>query len=316
MPQGPADALAWLTVAAFLAALVADRYDRELGRPVAAGAWATFAVFWLALVPHFAFVKHSIIEGVLSAAAVPASLYVGYLLWRGRDSLFVLTRSVAVMGAIYLPFTTVPWLSRPLIAVTVAQVDWGMSLIGYDPALVTNEAGIRNVFEFHTDGHIYRSEVLLACTGLGSMTIFVGLAAAVRAPVHRKLRAIAVSVPIIWVLNIVRNVFIAVAQGKQWFADVYPSVVLAMFGASDPHIVSFLVADRIISQLLSVVALLGILYLVVRELPEVAVVVEDLLFMLTGTEYDLRDRGPGGGSGGSPGTGAARADGGRQRVDD
>jgi len=310
MPQGPADVLAWLTVAAFLAALLVDRHDRALGRRAAVGAWATFAVFWLVLVPHFAFVKHSIIEGALSAVAVPASLYVGYLLWRGRDSLIVLTRSIAVMGAIYLPFTTVPWLYEPLIEFTVVQVDWGMDLLGYDPALDDNPGGITNVFVFHTAGHVYRSEVLLACTGLGSMTIFMGLAAAVRAPLSRKLRAVAVSVPIIWTLNIARNVFIAVAQGKQWFADVYPSVVLAMFGASDPHIVSFLVADRIISQSLSVVALLGVLYLVVRELPEVVVVVEDLLFMVTGTEYDLRNRGPGGGSGGSAAAGAVRTDGG------
>ncbi|MFB6191992.1 MAG: archaeosortase A [Haloarculaceae archaeon] len=316
MPQGPADVLAWLSVAAFLAALLADRHDRRLGRYAAVGAWASFAVFWFALVPHFAFVKHSIIEGVLSAAAVPASLYVGYLLWRGRDSLFVLTRAIAVMGAIYLPFTTVPWLYEPLVEFTVMQVNWGIELLGYDPPIVENEAGIRNTFVFHTAGHIYRSQVLLACTGLGSMTIFVGLAAAVRAPLSRKLRAVAVSVPIIWTLNIARNVFIAVAQGKQWFADVYPSVVLTMFGASDPHIVSFLVADRIISQSLSVVALLGILYLVVRELPEVAVVVEDLLFMLTGTEYDLRDSGPGGGSGGASASGPARADGGSPRSEE
>lgn len=315
MPQGPADVLAWLTVAAFLTALLVDRYDRELGRRAAIGAWATFAVFWLVLVPHFAFVKHSIIEGVLSAVAVPASLYVGYLLWRGRDSLFVLTRSIAVMGAIYLPFTTVPWLYEPLIEATVTQVDWGMELLGYDPALESNEEGITNVFVFHTAGHIYKSEILLACTGLGSMTIFVGLAAAVRAPLSRKFRAVAVSVPIIWTLNIVRNVFIAVAQGKQWFADVYPSLVLTMFGATDPHIVSFLIADRIISQSLAVVALLGILYLVVRELPEVIVVVEDLLFMATGTEYDLRNRGPGGGSGGSSASGAVRTDGGQRSRD-
>jgi archaeosortase A (PGF-CTERM-specific) len=118
------------------------------------------------------------------------------------------------------------------------------------------------------------------------MAIFGGLIGAVSAPWERKARALAVSIPVIYGLNLVRNVFISVGFGEQLF-HVAPGVVVGAFGLEDPVMVSYIVADRIIAQSLSVVALVLITWLVVRELPEVLVVVEDGLFLLTGREYDL-----------------------------
>ncbi len=117
------DVLAWVVIGAFvlgaaleltarredaadgsLAAVVgAGRRRLEYARRVSTGAWALFALFWLLLFPHFAFVHKSYVEGVLALIAVPASLYAGYLLWQGRDTLFLLSRSTAIMGLIYLP---------------------------------------------------------------------------------------------------------------------------------------------------------------------------------------------------------------------
>jgi archaeosortase A (PGF-CTERM-specific) len=53
--------------------------------------------------------------------------------------------------------------------------------------------------------------------------------------------------------------------------------------------VSFFISDRIISQFLAVLALVGITYLVVREVPELLTIIEDVLYMVTGDEYDLRE---------------------------
>jgi archaeosortase A (PGF-CTERM-specific) len=288
MLQGQTDLLAWVSVAAFLLAAVAQWWDRDRARLAAAGAWGVFAVFWLALVPFYAFEMKSIIEAALAAAAVPGSLYAGYLLYRGRESLLVLTRSVAVMGAIYLPFTTVPWLYGPLVETTTRQIEWGIYQLGYTPGVTTGELGLRNTFVFETDGHTYLQSIVLACTGIGSLTIFIGLVAAVRASLGRKLRALAIALPIIWVLNVFRNVFIAVAQGKQWFAGIAEQVIFTLFATSDPRMVSFFWADRVISQSLSVVALVVLFYLVTREVPELSTVFEDVLFMATGREYDLQ----------------------------
>lgn len=302
MPQGPTELLAWLAVGSFLAGALLERRHERVGRALTAGAWAIFAIFWAILIPHFAFEQQSIIEGVLSAAAVPASLYVGYLLIRGRETLMILSRGVAVMGLIYLPATTLSAISVPLMETVTRQSEWLIQLLGFEPEVVTRE-GVRNIFVYRNEnGTIVRSsEVLLSCTGLGSMAIFAGLVAAVRAPLRRKFRALAIAIPLIWGLNIIRNVFITLSFGNQWF-QVAPEAVMMLFGESRPQLVSFLVADRIIAQSLSVVALVAILWLVLRELPELKTVVADVLYLLTGTEYDLDD--------GNPPPGGVRADGG------
>jgi archaeosortase A (PGF-CTERM-specific) len=62
---------------------------------------------------------------------------------------------------------------------------------------------------------------------------------------------------------------------------------MSVFSLEDPYRVSYIIVDRILAQSLSVVALVGITYLVVRELPEILLIIEDLLFVVTGSEYDL-----------------------------
>ncbi len=304
MPSALTDLFAWAVVAAFLAAAFAEWRVRTRGqgsertaRLIGAGAFLAFGGFWLVLFPHFAFTQKSYVEGILSLAAVPASVYAAWLLYNGRDTLFVLGRAVAVMGLVYLPFETIPALTlwgvdlpaprRVLIEVVASQTGVAMSLFGFEPELLRGPDGYWSTYLFvEPNGHRLTFTVLLACTGLGSMAIFVGLAAAVRAPLRRKLRAIAVAVPIIWALNIVRTTFIGITFGEQ-LLHVSPDVVLTLFGASDPYKVSFFLSDRVISQVLAVVALVGVTYLVLRELPEVLTVIEDVLYMVTDEEYDL-----------------------------
>ena len=307
------DPLAWLVVAAFVGGSLLELRTREPARHVLAGAWLLFALFWATLVPQFTLEQKSLIEGVGSLAAVPLSAYVGLLLYRGRDSLFVLSRAVAAMGAVFMPFEALAVLRRPLIETVTAQTEFLMALLGQDPAVLTwteatdriaaqydwsgararafrDDAGYydyRNTFFFlHGGTYPITYTIRLACTGLGSMAIFAGLVAAVRAPLRRKLRALAVSVPVIYALNLVRNVFIGLAFGQQRMQLLVPEV-MALFGTGDPRMVSYFLADRVLAQSLSVLALVAVTWLVVRELPEVLTVVEDLLYVLTGSEYDL-----------------------------
>jgi archaeosortase A (PGF-CTERM-specific) len=308
MPQGPTDLLAWLSVGLFVAGLLFERRHRTAARALVAGAWVTFGVFWAVLVPHFLFVEKSAIEGVASALAVPASVYTGYLLWGGRDSLFVLSRAVAVMGVIYLPATTIAPAYQFLIEETTRQVHYGIQSLGYSPEVRTNEAGLRNTFVFTTGGERFETYIIFACTGLGSMAIFAGVIAAVKAPFERKVAAFLVSVPAIWVLNVVRNVWIATAFGKQWLQVGVP-MVSSLFGIppGEEGLVSFYLADKVIAQSASLVALLVITFLVVKRLPEATQVLEDTVYVLTRRELDLQSE-LGLGGGGRP-----TADGGQVR---
>lgn len=294
------DPLAWLVLASFLsdAALeYVDRdHDRSRARVLTAGAWVLFAVFWLSLIHYYVIDSKSIIEGLGSIIAVPASLYIGYLLLCGRDSLFVLSRAIAGMGLVFLPFEAFPFLTTVLIEAVTRQTEFVMGLLGQTApedfhvvsGAVIGKPDRRSTFLFVDEtGHRITYTIRIACTGIGSMAIFGGLIAAIRAPLARKIRALAVSIPVIYALNIVRNVFIGLVFGQQRL-HIAPDLVLGLFSATDPYLVSYLIADRILSQSLAVLTLIGITWLVVRELPEAMVVVEDLLYIATGSEYDLQ----------------------------
>ncbi len=288
------DPLAWALVALFGAGSLAERRRPGAARYVVGAAWALFAGFWLLLAPFFFLVQNSVVEALLALAGVPACLYAGYLLVGGRDSLFVLSRAVAVMGLVYMPAETVPLVRQVLVEHVAAQTALLMDLLGYEPTLRPISGrpayeGYLGAFHFETadpdhGGIVYN--IVMACTGLGSMAIFAGCIAAVRAPLGRKLRALAVAVGVIYVLNVVRTTFIGLAFGRQWFDGAYAPYLMRLFGESDPYMVSHIVAEGIISQLLSVAALVVIARFVIRELPELLVIVDDVAYMATGEERD------------------------------
>ena len=290
---------AWVVAILFAASWVLDARGLSVGRTLAAATWGLFGLFWLSTVPYFVFEHQSYVESLLALVGFPVSAYAGYLLYDGRASLFTLTRAVSIMFLIYLPFETIPAVTlggiafpeprRVLIEAVATQTGALIDLLGYAPERVTSSGGYDAAYAWVlADGHTVTIHVVLACTGLGSMAIFGGLVAAVDAPLSRKLRALSVSVPLIYGLNILRTTFISVVAGNQYM-HWYPDLVLAMFGATDPYRVSFLVSDRIMSQLLAVVALIAITFLAVRELPELAVILEDVLYLLTGEEHDLTE---------------------------
>ena len=288
------DPLAWLVVTIFTAGAVLSWSDSRFARPVTVAAWVLFAVFWLSLIHHFAFIQKSFVEGIGTLVAFPASLYAGLLLARGRDSLFVLSRAIAAMGLIFFPFETIPFLREYLIETVTRQTAFLMTLLGTDPTVVSGATlptgsypDYQSTFWFVEGEQTITYTILIACTGVGSMAIFGGLIAATDAPLSRKLRGLAVSIPVIYGLNLVRNVFIGLGFGQQRF-HVFPDLVMTLFNAEDPYKVSYFIADRVLAQSLSVVALVGVTWVVVRELPEVMMVIEDVLFMATGTEYDLQ----------------------------
>jgi len=297
------DPLAWLVITVFTLASVLAWYDRDAARTrwLAASAWGLFAAFWFTQIYHFAFVQKSIVEGIGTLIAVPGALYVAYLVLNGRESLYVLTRAIAIMGLVFLPFEALALFRRPLVETVTSQTEFLMNTLGFQPRVVNGEFvnqavqspqgqvdPYRNTFLWVLpENHQVTYTIKIACTGIGSMAIFAGLIGAVRAPWRRKAMALGLSLPVIYALNLVRNVFIGVTFGNQYL-HVAPELVMSLFATGDPYKVSYYIADRILAQFLSVAALVAITWLIVRELPEVLIVIEDLLFMLTGSEWDLR----------------------------
>jgi archaeosortase A (PGF-CTERM-specific) len=288
------DVLAWIVVGIFAAGALADWWGSEApARYLLVAAWGLFGVFWLLLIHYFALVHRSIVQTALLVIAVPSCFYVGYRLLAGEEIIFVLSRAIAVMGVLYLPFQMLPAAQGFLIEVVARQSHAVMSVLGFGAiALVESEsktgAVLTNTFANDVAG-VRNTHVVLACTGIESMAMFGGLIAAVRAPLRRKVAGFTVAIASIWLLNIARNVFIALANAYQWFAIAWlEGPVMTAFGLSDPTRVSFFVADRVISQGLAVFALIGVAWLVARWVPELLDLLEELLSLLVGADVQLR----------------------------
>ncbi|MCD2198667.1 MULTISPECIES: archaeosortase A [unclassified Halobacterium] len=291
------DTLAWVVIAAFGTSAILQTNHRQYSRYAAVAAWTLFAAFWGLLVPYYFFEHLSLIEGVLSAVAVPACLYTAYLVGTGKRQLVTLTRSIAIMGLLFLPFQTIEPARQFAIEAVAQQAEWLMAQFGYYPPVVEGDHGYLAKFVFTGEsvtgesGHRYTTTVLMACTGIGSMSIVGGLALAVKAPMKRRMQALAVALPVIYGLNVIRVVFIAVAHGKQWFrGGIYESLVFVLFPTNDGNMVSYLFADRVLAQSASVVALVVLTFALLRIVPELGGVVEDVAYIATGNEYEITRR--------------------------
>lgn len=284
------DHLVWLAILAFLAGAGLEVVDRRRAAvPIAAAGWVLFGVFWLSMFPYFWIEFGSPLEGALSLAALPLSLYAAYLLLTGRDQLLVVSRAVACMGLLYLPVMTIEPVRVWLIETVAGQTQSVMHLLGYEVPLETGANGYESRFDFSAytaPGDDYSTYIVLACTGIGSISIFGGLIASVRAPLRRKVVGFAAATGVIYVLNIARNVFVGIASPMRWF-DTPTLEWLTVTLAGEGHRTSFFVSHHLIAQSLSVVALVAITLLVVRIVPEVMEPLEEVLYVLTNREIDL-----------------------------
>lgn len=276
--------LATLTVGAFLLAAILELTDRvSIAVPIAGVGWVIFGLFWLSMFPYYYYDVQSPLQAVLSFAGVPIAWYTGYVLASGRTTLLSVSRAISIMGLIYLTATAVDPLRILLIETVAVKTHFGMELLGYSPGITEGPNGYMSRFDF--DG--YTTYIVLACTGIGSISVFAGLIASVSAPLKRKVVGIAVVTTVIWALNLLRNIFIGLASPLGWFDYSIFHTITGIF--AEGVRTSYFISHHLISQSLSVGVLLLITLFTVRLVPETLEPLEEVLYVLTGNEYDLED---------------------------
>ncbi len=171
-----------------------------------------------------------------------------------NSTLFTLTRATALSGLFYFPFANIPLLNQWIISLVTKQTLWLTGSLGY-PAIpeAWNQISL--------NGHFV--EIILACTAIESIALFMGLIFAVNAPTKRMFKAFMVSIPVIYILNILRDVFVIIAYGEMWF------------GAD-----SFTIAHHIIAKTGSGIALFVIAYAVLKTLPELLDMIEGIWVLI------------------------------------
>lgn len=256
------DILLWVSLFIIMAGAV---LPKKYAYKVAAVGWVAFGLRWGLSTPEFYLVEHNIMYTVACILAIPVTLYLAYILVKDeRESLMVLTRATAISTIFYFPFAYVSWLGDGLINVTTAITLASVNALG------NHATASGNIITLN--GH--QVEIILACTAIQSMALFVGVVGCIKAPPDRLFKAFMVSVPVIYVLNIVRNTFVVSAYGNQWF-QIAPDMIVDWTGEL-PSYASFFWAHNVLAEAGSLIALVIISYVVISLLPETLTYIRDM----------------------------------------
>jgi archaeosortase A (PGF-CTERM-specific) len=232
----------------FLAFLIPGRYRKY---PAILG-WVFIVLFLFAELPYY-FSINNFIYPLMAALSVPFLYITIKHLLTEDERVMNLTRAAAVAFLIYAPFEYIPALGDWLIEVVVGQVTFILTTLGHPVTLTDWNIISRNSL---------RVEIILACTGIQSIAIMLGVAAAVPTTVRQKILAFLLVAPTIYVLNLLRNAFVIMAYTEQWF-PYYPE-----FASNGEYAYeSFFWAHNVIAELLALVLLIMIAYGLFKIIP-------------------------------------------------
>ncbi|MCJ7638870.1 MAG: archaeosortase A [Euryarchaeota archaeon] len=247
--------LLWFALGLFITATVAPR---KIAYPIGAVGWIFFSLHWAYQPVHYIAVDDyfNVIATILVAVFCG---YIAFIMWKKADDLTLLmTKAAALGGILYFSFAELATLNHVLIGAVASQTVITLNFFGV--AAIQAEWNVLTL-------NNYPVQIILGCTGIESIALFIGVISCVPAPPRRKLAAFLVSVPTIYVLNILRNAFVLTATGNQWF------------GLPED---SFYVSHNIIAKFGSLGALVIISYLVFKLLPELLDMVVGVFDLLKG----------------------------------
>ncbi len=213
-------------------------------------AWLLTGFAFLQNVPYFITIKDYFNTTVFILAFLLFTI-MGYTALRGNLNVMIETTRFSLLAiAFYFPFELYEPLKIALIKVVTDQTIALGKLLGFEfKRLSWNEITLNGK----------GVKIILPCTGIESMALFAGACLGVKADLSRKVKAFLISVPVIYVLNLFRNVFVLASYGYSWFGEN-----------------SFYIAHHVIAKFLALVSLIIITTLVFRELPELEKLIVNL----------------------------------------
>ncbi|MCX9010814.1 MAG: archaeosortase A [Candidatus Methanoperedens sp.] len=224
--------------------------------------WVFLAIYWF-LQPASYIEVQDYFNALLVVVAAIVSLFIAYIMFQvgnGKESsqgngiiLISLSRAASVSGLIYFLFADVELFNSGIISLVTNQTIWVAERWGFPVTQVAwNQLAVNGL----------AVEIILACTAIESIALFTGIiSSATGAPFVQKFRAFMISVPVIYILNLMRVSFTASAYGFGWF------------GTPDE---SFHISEHFITKAGSLLALLLISYAVLKTLPEVSDMIDGI----------------------------------------
>ena len=202
------------------------KFPVKIGHNLNIIGWLLLGFFWWIQVEHYILINDPA-NGFFCALAMP---FFGYLAiheylsirWNANyEPLRWLAAMTVVAGGIYFFVERVPVLSGWLIQIVAEQsiwilnsfdiptslgnLDYGDGSRYYRPASNNDEVQIAIEGDEWRNPDSVSVTIVLACTALQSMIIFVGGVVCTKAPADRRFYAFLATVPAIYLLNLIRN---------------------------------------------------------------------------------------------------------------
>jgi archaeosortase A (PGF-CTERM-specific) len=247
----------------FLAFLIPGR----LRKFAAIVGWTFIVLFLFAELPYY-FSINNFLYPLMAALSVPFLFITVKCLLRDERCVINLSRAAAVAFLIYAPFEYIPALGSTLISIVTDQVVFLLDAFGHSVTLVDWNIIARNGL---------RVEIILACTGIQSIAIMLGVAAAIPTTTRQKVLAFLLIAPTIYILNLLRNVFVIMAYTGQWF-PYFPEIA----GNGEFGYESFFWAHNVIAELLALVLLVALAFGLFRVIPNLGDFADDLYQVYSG----------------------------------
>lgn len=248
----------WIALGSLAAASVMK------SRLFAGSGWVFLSLYWISQPQAYIGIQ-DYFNAFLAAMAAMVSFFIACITFNSKNEkdtgmLISLSRAASVGGLVYFLFADVEPFNKGIISLVTNQAIWVVGNFGFPVAKVAwNKLAVNGL----------AVEIILACTAIESIALFLGLISSTGAQHSRKLKAFLFSVPVIYMLNLVRVSFTASAYGFAWFGSPEES---------------FHISEHIITKAGSMLALLAISFIVLKTLPEVAEMLDGILKMMK-TEF-------------------------------
>jgi archaeosortase A (PGF-CTERM-specific) len=276
----------WMALIFFILAAILPSKLKSYRMPIGGIGWIFFAVYW-ALQPLYYIKEGDFSMVILMLFVALICLIIAHLMFitysqykkgmlqdnpTNRTKTLMSATTVTAIGALfYFPFAQIGSLNHSLISTVTSQTFWLSQQVGFP---VTRLDWNMIMLEG------YRVEIILACTAIESIALFFGLILGIKANRKKIFLALMASVPVIYILNIIRNTFVIGAYGYKWFGTG-PMVLNILGNEYFLHqSASFYIGHHIIAKLGSGIALFFIAYAVLKLLPELLELIDDLWLLI------------------------------------